>query len=158
MTSLPDRAEERQLGAAVAAALLLGGTTVLCRLPWTAVLPGGLLGTAYYYIMYRLGRRTPLPVQQAARLVCGNHIARFLSVLSAGVLALLAGWITGRSVAVFSDLRQAHWAGLGVLALAAVAAQRGTAVTLRCASVLLVPLAAALAFAEGINPFPATKI
>lgn len=117
---------------------------LLCGVGWDSALCGVLLA-AGCYILYVRAAGSPLPPPKLYVRAFGLRAGKCLSLASAAAFVLLAGWLAQRSTAFFPETQTVPWAGLGVLTLAALCARAGTASALRCGSILLLPLAAALA-------------
>ena len=112
--------------------------TLLSRCAWPWLLGGLAAGTLYLY--YIVGAQPARPFPDAAQTAFGRA-AGVLRGIHAAAQLILAGCICGQAGALFPETSGLHWVGLGVLALAAFAARKGTAVVLRCGAVLFVPIA-----------------
>ena len=111
--------------------MLLPCFTLVCRLSWPWVAAGAALSVLYYYIVFR---------RLAERSVRLGGFGKALLLLQAVALLVLTALISHSVSALFPQIDGTVWAGLGVLALAAFAAQKGVAAVLRCGSVLMVPM------------------
>ncbi len=127
----PDSCSQRQLCAGIGCALLLPITLVLSRGGWIWVTAGAGLSLLYYYNMYKPGRG-----KMASRVSSPGT----LRWVRGGAMLILTAELSAQVGSLYPETLGLRWVGLGVLALAAAAADRGTAVVLRCASVLFVPL------------------
>ena len=123
-----DTVSARQLWAAVlgASSAVVFGPCVRLGWPWLAA--GGAAAAGMTTLLLQR-----LPPRQT---FAGCAAGRILLAAGAALLAVLAAFSAAESRLAFPETARALWSGLPVLALAGLAASRGTKVLLRCGSIL----------------------
>lgn len=134
----PSTVSLRQYCAAASCALVLPIAALSAR--GTGL--GAAIGTVPAVIYYNVCRRCALPSPAEAGRAAYGKAAVPLELLHALAMLVLAALLSAQTGTLFPETAGLPWAGLGVLALATAAANKGVAVVLRCGAVLLVPLAA----------------
>ena len=134
---MPSDAAQRQWGAAVLLGLCVPALTLLCGFSWASVLLGAAAATGLLWAVGQLERKRERLSPTALRYGVMLPIAL--------VFLLLAARLAAISPQFFPQSGGAAWIGLGVLVLAAAAADRGPAAVLRCAAILLLPVGAVFA-------------
>lgn len=126
-----NRGKDRQICAALFAAATAPLLRTFAALPFRLTLLACAVTAPILWSVFTLARRRPMPLLSGTR-----RFGRTTALLCCGFFLLAAAGAAARSASAFPETGGVLWAGLPVLALAALTAGRGTAVVLRCGSIL----------------------